>query len=90
VMGEVVSVNMDEPIIRKTNLVAIKEAVIKPSLYILIFQKRNTSVSPGVKNTLNTTVKIIMTNIIFKPFSINLIGTFESPIIVARNTNTKP
>ena len=82
--GVVVSVISEEPIIRKIRRTDIRHAIATPSRVIVIFQIR-TSTSPGVNKMLNTIVIASSTKIDFRPFVINLNGTFDSLIITARN-----
>ena len=60
-------------------------AVRSPSLVMVSFH-RDISGSPGVRNRLNTTVRIKRNRIAFIPFIINLKGTWDSLIIPARNS----
>ncbi len=60
-------------------------AVRSPSLVMVSFH-RDISGSPGVRNRLNTTVRIKRNKIAFIPFIINLKGTWDSLIIPARNS----
>ena len=84
-LGVVVSVITDEPMIRKISLTAIKAANLIPSLVIFSFQKETTT-SPGVKNKLNTAAKIKRNKMDFIPLTINLKGTLESLMIISRNS----
>ena len=82
-LGVVVSVIMDEPIISMVKRIAIKTAIRIPSLVTEIFHTENTT-SPGVKNRLNTTVSISRKIMDFIPFIINLKGTLDNLITTAR------
>ena len=84
-LGVVVSVIMDEPIISMVRRIAIKTAIRIPSLVTEIFHTENTT-SPGVKNRLNTTVSISRKIMDFMPFIINLKGTLDNLITTARKT----
>ena len=83
-LGVVVSVIIEEPIIKKTSLTAIMDASAIPSFVICNFQIDNTT-SPGVRNRLNTTAMIRRNRMDFIPLTINFTGTFESLMISARN-----
>ena len=84
-LGVVVSVITEEPMIRKTSLTAIMDASAIPSFVICSFQIETTA-SPGVRNKLNTTAMIRRNTMDFIPRTINFTGTFESFMISTRNS----
>ena len=74
--------------IKKVSLIAINTATDKPSLVIVSFHKE-TNGSPGVRNRLKTTVNIKRNKIAFIPLTINLNGTLDNLITIAKNKAAK-
>ena len=87
--GVVVSVITEEPTIRKISLIPINSDILIPSLVILNIQSLNTT-SPSVKNRLKLTLIISKTSTALSPFSINLTGTFDSPIAITKKSVASP
>lgn len=84
-LGVVVKVIMEEPIISIVSLIAMVTAIRIPSTVIVIFHTETNAV-PGVRNRLNTTVIINRKRIPFIPLTINRKGTWDSRITTAKNT----
>jgi hypothetical protein len=87
IMGEVVRVKSDVPIIRRVNLTAINPACLKPSSVIFMKPNEKTTL-PGVIKRLIKKVTKMMNKIGLKPFITNLRGTFEIVITTVRNAAT--
>ncbi len=91
IIGEVVSVKRDVPIMRRVSLIAIKPACLNPSS--VIFMNPNVKITlPGVIKRLMIKVINMMNNIGLNPLITNLTGTFEIVIVTVKNatTNKKP
>ena len=83
-LGVVVNVMTEEPMIKSDSLTAILTAIEMPSLVTVSFQILSTA-SPGVKNRLNTKVITSRNKIAFMPRTIKRNGTWDSLIENARN-----
>ena len=83
-LGVVVSVMMEEPIISMVSLTAMSTAILIPSLVIFSFQMV-IKASPGVRNRLKITVSKSKNNIERIPFTIYLKGTVDKRITANKN-----
>jgi hypothetical protein len=87
-MGFVVRVSMEEPMIRSTNLSPMKKALYRPS-FVTVKNQILANGSPLVINIFTVKVNRIMKKMGFSPLKINLRGTFEKKITRPRQKTTK-
>ena len=88
-LGVVVRVMMEEPIISMVSLTAMLTAIRSPSTVMVSFQKETSSV-PGVRNRLKNTVISSKNRIARIPFTIYRKGTWERPMTTPKNTTATP
>ena len=88
-LGVVVKVIREEPMISIVSRTAMVTAVLSPSTVTVSFQTETNSV-PGVRKRLNTTVISSRKTMAFIPFTMNLKGTRERPMTVAKKIAATP
>ena len=89
-MGEVVKVMRKVPVISIRILPIIKIARVRPSLVMVSFQMRISTVSPPVKNRFSTPVNTRIITRGFMPLTMDLGGMAETRISTRRNTSMIP